>query len=464
MFPVAPFNVTMWPPGVTPSVSNAEIARCTAIAGDVLTIVRAQEGTTAQSIAVGYLVGQNVTAGLLLQLTPSIVSPGNLGASQTVAVATNALTWLVGMMNANLALTLTLGAGSSFKLLATQDGTGNRTLTVNGTLVTINPVAGAVFEVDIFSPDGTALYVDVAAAAGPQGIQGPVGATGNTGPQGPTGSAAGTYGPGTDGVATLDGTATVAWATLAGSTYTMSRDCWCGTLTVNSGVTLVTNGWRVFVAGTFTINSGGIVGIAGGSAAGTVAGAANAQNILNAGIAGAASAVGAGTASTTSTVGSGGAGGLGSSGAGGVTSTPTLNAAKAPSVLQSPAPGLLPGYFFGGASHVLGGGSNGASGGGDGTNKGGAGGAGGPCIVIFAITFVNNGTIIASGGNGGSPPTGNCGGGGGGSGGLVVVYSKTAATMGTVTITGGTGGTAIGTGVNGSAGTSGFSFNAVLAS
>lgn len=57
-FPAAPFNVTLVPVGT--SIDNyysaAEIVRVTAISTDTLTITRAQEGTTAQSVATGWYV------------------------------------------------------------------------------------------------------------------------------------------------------------------------------------------------------------------------------------------------------------------------------------------------------------------------------------------------------------------------------------------------------------------------
>ena len=69
-FPSTPFDATIWPAGVQPTNSNAEIIRVTAVATDTFTITRAQYGTTAQSIAVGYQIAQTVDANLLNQLAP----------------------------------------------------------------------------------------------------------------------------------------------------------------------------------------------------------------------------------------------------------------------------------------------------------------------------------------------------------------------------------------------------------
>lgn len=60
-FPAPPFNVTIWPASAMPDPTNAEIARVTAIAGDVLTVVRAQEGTSARTIVTGDFVAEAIT-------------------------------------------------------------------------------------------------------------------------------------------------------------------------------------------------------------------------------------------------------------------------------------------------------------------------------------------------------------------------------------------------------------------
>ena len=67
-FPATPFDATIWPAGVQPSNTNAEIVRVTNVSTDTLTITRAQYGTTAQAITVGYQIAQTVDANLLGQL------------------------------------------------------------------------------------------------------------------------------------------------------------------------------------------------------------------------------------------------------------------------------------------------------------------------------------------------------------------------------------------------------------
>ena len=61
LFPATPFNAVLCPPQVNPTFGNAEIVRVTNITGDTLTIVRAQEGTTAKPIAVGWVCAQPPT-------------------------------------------------------------------------------------------------------------------------------------------------------------------------------------------------------------------------------------------------------------------------------------------------------------------------------------------------------------------------------------------------------------------
>lgn len=61
-FPAASFNAVVWPAGVQPSSSNAEIVRVTAKSTDTFTITRAQEGSSARSIVVGDQIAAAPTA------------------------------------------------------------------------------------------------------------------------------------------------------------------------------------------------------------------------------------------------------------------------------------------------------------------------------------------------------------------------------------------------------------------
>jgi len=75
LFPAAPFSATVWPTGVLPLMSNAEIVRVTAVATDTFTITRAQEGTAAQTIVAGWQIAQTITAAFISEiLAANVVS------------------------------------------------------------------------------------------------------------------------------------------------------------------------------------------------------------------------------------------------------------------------------------------------------------------------------------------------------------------------------------------------------
>lgn len=69
------FNLVIWPAGVQPLSSNAEIVRCTARSTDTFTIVRTQESTSARTIIVGDQVALTLTAKIIPDLSGSIWTP-----------------------------------------------------------------------------------------------------------------------------------------------------------------------------------------------------------------------------------------------------------------------------------------------------------------------------------------------------------------------------------------------------
>lgn len=54
------FWVTLAPPDVIPTIANSEIVEVTSRSTDTFTIVRAQRGTTAKSVAIGWQVFQGI--------------------------------------------------------------------------------------------------------------------------------------------------------------------------------------------------------------------------------------------------------------------------------------------------------------------------------------------------------------------------------------------------------------------
>lgn len=72
---------------------NMEIVQCTARSGDVFTIVRAQEGTTAQAFAIGDAVQLRITAGSLQTFAnPTVVNSVAAGTGIAVSGNTGAIT------------------------------------------------------------------------------------------------------------------------------------------------------------------------------------------------------------------------------------------------------------------------------------------------------------------------------------------------------------------------------------
>lgn len=63
-----PFNASVYPATELPNPTNAEVVRVTAISTDTLTIVRAQEGTTARDIQVGDLISNSITVKVLTDI------------------------------------------------------------------------------------------------------------------------------------------------------------------------------------------------------------------------------------------------------------------------------------------------------------------------------------------------------------------------------------------------------------
>jgi hypothetical protein len=328
------------------------------------------------------------------------------------------------------------------------------------------------------------------------------------------------FGDGSDGAVTADGTTTVAClGAPSGSTYTMTRDCYFTTLTVNSGVTVKTVSNRLLattsITNSGTISNAGNTGGGGGGASGTnkATGGTNGSNSsqLTAG------SLAAPIASSPGKTGANGGTGVGSNGTNGSTG----NSANANLTSNVGATGVAGGN--GGASGASGGnnaggtggtaggagpsildhysaheisvgkslydpignptqpggangsGGSGASGGGDGTNSGGGGGGSGggggggglfvmisPTITLNAASVINvSGGNGGVGGAGGTPTTGNCGGGGGGAGGdggnggILVRIYSTLTNNGTDTVSGGTGGTGGAAGTGVGTGTNG---------
>lgn len=273
--------------------------------------------------------------------------------------------------------------------------------------------------------------------------------------------------------------------TIASGTTTLTRDMFYNTLTVNGTGILQTNGYRVFVKGTLTIDNtsgavirnNGTVGTVGSNQAGGTGGAGGGggaggvSGSLPAGTAGSAGGAGAndgsntgsnGTAgiNTTHTInttagvagGNGGtAGAPGSGGAGGtvgaITNLPRNSFSTYYLMDFTSTTAFIQFTVNAGGGGGGGGSSNGSTGSGAGGGGGGGGGGGIVWIACKTLAITGTGAIQANGGNGGNGGNGaggkgGGGGGAGGTGGAVIAIYHLKSGTGTMVASGGSGGSA----------------------
>lgn len=272
------------------------------------------------------------------------------------------------------------------------------------------------------------------------------------------------YGDGSDGAGTADGSTALTGATLAANVYTLTRDVYYTTLTISTGVTIKPTGYRIFCSTSLTINgTGTISGIGNAGGAGGTGGNGG-NGIGQGGTNGTAGAAGSALADgylkgslAGKTAGSGGAGGFNGAGTVGTVGSDGSNTSN--SIGSDAANGTA-----GGAGGTF----NGAPATGGGA-AGGAGGIGGTVsasnVKLIAnwhlstlldvsstgstVKFDNSASAASSGGGGGGTGSGDpCGGGGGGGGGsgssgrILAIYAKaiTISSSSSITAAGGAGG------------------------
>ncbi len=105
------FNILMWPAGVQPLRSNAEIARCSGISGAVITISQRAltgSGTTAQAVAVGYQICQPIDGYLLQEIAGTNPNPTaiTLVSNAATVPVTSVLTNLTNNSSATATITM----------------------------------------------------------------------------------------------------------------------------------------------------------------------------------------------------------------------------------------------------------------------------------------------------------------------------------------------------------------------
>ena len=266
------------------------------------------------------------------------------------------------------------------------------------------------------------------------------------------------FGDGSDGDATCDGSTAVAGMSRSGDVYTLTRDVYFDDLTINSGKSIKTGGYRIFVQGTLTIN-GKVDGDGDAGTNGSGGGVHNADaNPVTTGYGGTAVSMADGYLKGSVTTGAGGNGGAGDHGDGGLDGSPGANGSNTTNSLGSSAGGTAGAGGYGGIlianpSH----GHPGAAGTGGtvtGTN-----------VALIAnwhlatlldisstgatVKFDNSASAPGGGGGAGgttgstgSGPDGGGGGAGGASGRIVAIYARNIVigAAGSITANGGKGG------------------------
>jgi hypothetical protein len=267
----------------------------------------------------------------------------------------------------------------------------------------------------------------------------------------------GWFGDGSDGAGTFDGSTNfAAFSSRSGSIYTLSRDTFLTSCTVDSGVTVDTNGYHFKVRGTLT-NDGTICRVPTNGANGGGGGALLAARSIGGGsgkggdrVSSSGNAAGQ-AGNTNTTLGFGGAGGAGGQssggGAGGAGGAAPAIAAERGNPRHLPWGAM--GWILGttGSGLFLGGAGGGAGGTTGILGSGGGGGGGGGVVIVSAHKIANgSGVIHADGGAGGNGVVnvGWGGGGGGGGGGVVVLVYNVLTGPGTIRASGGAKGTAPG--------------------
>jgi hypothetical protein len=138
-FPVAPFPIAIWPQIGMPDPTNAEIATCTAVVNDTLTIVRAQEDTSPRAIVAGDQVAAPVTKAFLdqvpLKTDPSVTWSGDQTINGTLTTSALTVTGTTTTADVQVSGTATLSTAS----ITTLNVSGASALAGNLTVQDIYP-------------------------------------------------------------------------------------------------------------------------------------------------------------------------------------------------------------------------------------------------------------------------------------------------------------------------------------
>ena len=367
-----------------------EVMLVTNISGTTWTVTRGAESTTPVTHSAGFTIWLVVTAG---DLTALLVNANNLSDVSSAATARGNLTAAKSGANSDITsltgLTTPLasseggtgaataaqnavfagpssgGSGApSFRAVTTADVptlNQNTTGTAANITDTLDQVPSPAANVAMAShkltglangsastdsaafgqipvADTTASDIQKVGTAAAAGSNGKWADSGHVHP----GFFGGFFGPGTDGAVTLDGSTTYNnFSSLGGSTYTLTRDVWATSLTINNSVTLKTANYRIFCQGTLTNN--GTISNLGNAASGTGSsgnGASGGSAALSGGRAGGGGGTGvsgAGSNGSAANFGNpGGNGGAGTSGGVGTGGPSRAASGRAPATCCRP--------------------------------------------------------------------------------------------------------------------------------
>jgi hypothetical protein len=117
-FPAVPFNAVIWPVGVLPTATNAEIVRVTNIATDTFTITRTQESSANRTVVIGDQIMAGPTAKSMKDIedyltgvsSPTLLTP-------TIASHTNAQHDHTNAANGGLVAALGLPTGVAVQVV-----------------------------------------------------------------------------------------------------------------------------------------------------------------------------------------------------------------------------------------------------------------------------------------------------------------------------------------------------------
>lgn len=199
LMPATPFNASVWPVGVIPLPTNAEIVRVTVVAGDVLTITRAQEtgagGPAARAIVVGDQIAATITAKTVTDLESNPTFTG-------LVTATGGLTTTAGI------------SSSAYRVNGGAGAVGSVDMVQKSVAAIANAVATTVLTITI--PNAAHSAVVTVTVVGSLGAGGAIGAN--------EASAANIYSitvtrtAGVNAVATVSAASGAAAAAVAGAT------------------------------------------------------------------------------------------------------------------------------------------------------------------------------------------------------------------------------------------------------